>query len=180
MPHPSVKTIRDLIYWEYAKLISGSTLGNRKNWGFIMHIYQRLKNQQMKPSGILRENKKFFDSQKLCAYCNSPDDLEWEHIIPRAKIDIDTLDNQVLACKSCNCAKGGRDPFEWYGLDRKYEIPRLVLGKYLKLIYEIHEKNGALDKSDLNQDGKLDIYDLGVIIPEHIDNLMNTTYPYQR
>ena len=30
MPPPVVKTIRDLIYWEYAKLIAGSAVGSRK------------------------------------------------------------------------------------------------------------------------------------------------------
>lgn len=58
----------------------------------------------------------------------------------------------------------GRDPFEWYGLDRKYEIPRVVLGKYLKLVYVLHEAQGTLDKADLNGDGELDIFDLGVVI----------------
>ncbi len=164
MPHASVKTIRDLIYWEYAKLIAGSTVGDRKNYGMVMYSYKRLKNNQMKPSDILRENKKLFESEKACAYCGSADDLQWEHIIPRVKVEIDTIDNQVLACRPCNMKKSGRDPFEWYGLEKKYEVPRIVLGKYLKLIYEIHEKQGTLDKNDLNQDGKLDIFDLGVIL----------------
>lgn len=168
MPPPAVKTIRDLIYWEYAKLISGSALGDRKNYGFVMYTYQRLKNQQIKPSDILRENKKLFESKKICAYCESSDYLEWEHIIPRIKTQIDTIDNQVLACRSCNSEKGGRDPFEWYGLEKRYTLPRIVLGKYLKLIYEIHEQQGTLDKGDLNRDGKLNVYDLGVIIPKGI------------
>lgn len=166
MPHASVKTIKDLIYWEYSKLIAGSTVGDRRNYGFIMHAYQRLKNKQMKPSDILRENKKLFELGKVCAYCGSKESLQWEHIIPRVKVLIDTIDNQVLACHLCNMAKGGRDPFEWYGLEKKYEVPRIVLGKYLKLIYEIHKKQGTLDKSDLNTDGKLDVYDLGVILPK--------------
>lgn len=46
-------------------------------------------------------------------------------------------------------------------MERQDEIPRVVLGKYLKLIFEIHEKAGDLDSADLNGDGKLDIFDLG-------------------
>lgn len=166
MPPPAVKTIRDLIYWEYAKLISGSAVGDRKNYGFVMHTYQKLRTQQIKPSDILRENRHLFESGRVCAYCGSKENLEWEHVIPRVKVNIDTIDNQVLACHPCNMAKGGRDPFEWYGLEKRYKVPRVVLGKYLKLIYEIHEKQGTLDKSDLNKDGKLDVYDLGVVLPE--------------
>ncbi|OHA84092.1 MAG: hypothetical protein A2937_02760 [Candidatus Yonathbacteria bacterium RIFCSPLOWO2_01_FULL_47_33b] len=165
MPHASVKTIRDLIYWEYAKLIAGSTVGDRKNYGFVMHSYKKLKDGQMQPSNILRENKKFFNEEKACAYCASAEEgLEWEHIIPKVKIAIDTFDNQVLACRGCNAKKSGRDPFEWYGKERQYEIPRIVLGKYLKLIYDLHKKQGTLDSGDLNNDGKLDIYDLGVVL----------------
>ena len=162
MPHASVKTIRDLIYWEYAKLMAGSTVGDRKNYGFIMYSYKKLKDGSLNPSNILNENKKLFEDEKRCAYCNTMDsNLEWEHIIPRAKMVIDTMDNMVLACKTCNCSKGGRDPFEWYGLDKSYEVPRIVLGKYLKLVFDIHEKNGTLDTGDLNEDSKLNIYDLG-------------------
>ena len=164
MPPPAVKTIRDLIYWEYAKLISGSTIGDRKNYGFIMYAFKRLQNQNIHPSAIIRENKKLFESGKICAYCGLGENLAWDHIIPQVKLIIDTIDNQVWACQKCNSKKGGRDPFEWYGLEKRYEIPRIVLGKYLKLIYEVHEKQGTLDKSDLNQDGKLDIYDLGVVL----------------
>ena len=36
-----MKTVRDLVYWEYAKLISGSAVGDRKNYGFIMHTFQK-------------------------------------------------------------------------------------------------------------------------------------------
>lgn len=49
-----------------------------------------------------------------------------------------------------------------------YEIPRIVLGKYLKLIYDIHEKQGTLDSCDLNGDGKIDIFDLGVVFKNTI------------
>lgn len=165
MPHASVKTIRDLIYWEYAKLIAGSTVGDRKNYGFVMHCYKRLGEGKIHPSAILRENRKLFETGEVCAYCGNTWELQWEHIIPRARIVIDTIDNQVLACRSCNSQKRSRDPFEWYGLERRYEVPRIVLGKYLKLIYELHEHQGTLDKDDLNNDGKLDVYDLGVIFP---------------
>lgn len=69
----------------------------------------------------------------------------------------------VLCCKKCNLSKSDRDPFEWYGKEKRYEIPRIVLGKYLKLVYEAHEKAGSLDLQDLNTDGTLDVFDLGVV-----------------
>lgn len=77
MPHASIKTIRDLIYWEYTKLIAGSTVGNRKNYGFVMHAYKKLKNNHIKSSQILRENKILIELNEICAYCKSNENLEW-------------------------------------------------------------------------------------------------------
>jgi HNH endonuclease len=89
--------------------------------------------------------------------------------LPRAAVLIDvggpdTIDNMVLACRNCNSSKGARDLFEWYGKGRQYEIPRLALGKYLKLIFELHERAGTLDSSDVNADARLDVSDLGAVL----------------
>lgn len=151
MPPSAVKTIGDLIYWEYAKLVAGSAIKDRKNYGFIMYTYQEFKNGNKKPSDILRENQLLINlySDK-CAYCGNNDNLQWEHIIPTSRTGPDTIDNQVLACQKCNCSKGNKDPYEWYGETRKYEIPRLVWGKYLKIIYDLHKKANTLDKSCSN------------------------------
>lgn len=163
MPPSVVKTIRDLIYWEYAKLISGSATGDRKNFGFVMRTFTKLRDGSLTFSSVTKENKVLCKNDNCCAYCECTEGLEWDHVIPRCKLLIDTLDNQVMACRTCNAQKSGRDPFEWYGRDRMYEIPRMVLGKYLKLIYEIHERQGTLDRTDLDGDGELNIYDLGCI-----------------
>ena len=163
MPPKNVKTIRELIYWEYAKLIAGRAVGDRKNYGFVMHTYKRLCSNQMAPSAILRENKLLVEGECCCAYCGSKENLQWEHIIPKSRAGPDTIDNMVQAYKECNLKKGAKGPFEWYGLERRYEIPRIVLGKYLKLVFDYHSIAGTLDSSDINADGKLDVYDLCAI-----------------
>lgn len=164
MPPSVVKTVRDLIYWEYAKLISGSAVGDRKNYGFIMHTFMKLKEGNLSPSDILRENKMLVKDEKHCAYCGtSTEKLEWEHIIPHSKGGPDSIDNLVLACRNCNLKKGDKDPYEYYGLDHKYELPRIVLGKYLKLVYDECKKKNLLDFTDLNGDGKLDVLDLSTV-----------------
>jgi len=163
MPPKNIKTIRQLIYWEYAKLIAGSAIGDRKNFGFVMHTFKKLELGQLNPSSLLRENKLLVQCENCCAYCGSKDNLQWEHIIPKSRSGPDTIDNLVLSCPKCNQEKKARDPFEWYGSERQYEIPRLVLGKYLKLVFDFHEKSGTLDQDDLNQDGQLDVFDLGAI-----------------
>lgn len=130
-----------------------------------MYTYNQLRNRRLNPSTILKENQKLVkEASNTCAYCGCDGDeegLQWEHIIPKSRGGAETIDNMVLCCKRCNLAKSDRDPFEWYGEEKRYEVPRLVLGKYLKLVFDAHEKNGTLDSGDLNADGKLDVFDLG-------------------
>ena len=129
-----------------------------------MYTFKRLSGKKIAPSAILRENKKLVEESDKCAYCGCCDsELHWEHIIPKSRGGPDTIDNMVKSCPKCNQKKSNKDPFEWYGYDRKYEIPRLVLGKYLKLVYDVHENKRTLDSIDINQDGKLDVFDLGSI-----------------
>lgn len=164
MPPPNVKTIRDMIYWEYAKLISGSAMGNRRDWRFVIATWAKLRRGILNPSSILRENKMLVDGPSECAYCGGTDDLQWEHIIPKCRGGPDTIDNLVQACRACNAEKGARDPYEWYkARGIRGGIPRLVLGKFLKLAWEKHEAEGTLDCGDIDGDGKFDTIDLGAI-----------------
>lgn len=56
MPPAAVKTVKDLIFWEYAKLISGSAIYDRKNYGFVMDRFKKLQSGGIKWSQILRED----------------------------------------------------------------------------------------------------------------------------
>ena len=47
-----------------------------------------------------------------CAYCGSPDDLTFDHVIPRSKGGRTSWENIVAACSPCNLKKGGRMPRE--------------------------------------------------------------------
>lgn len=85
-----------------------------------------------------------------CAYCGAGGKLQHEHLIPLATAGPDTFDNLVLACGPCNGSKGARNPVDWYdarGLDRAH-IPRLVMGKLLKLWMEEHRRLGTLDATE--------------------------------
>lgn len=162
MPPSSIKTIESLIYYQYAKIIA-TAAGMKKNYPFIIKQVQLLTNGIKKMSDIQRELKiQMLSTKKCCEYCDSTEDLSWDHLIPRAKKGADVIDNQVLACRKCNSSKGKKGLYEWYSIDKKDELPRVVEGKYLKLLYEIHKNNGTLQASDLNGDGKLDVLDLEV------------------
>jgi 5-methylcytosine-specific restriction endonuclease McrA len=45
-----------------------------------------------------------------CQYCGSPDDLTFDHVIPRSRGGKTTWENVITACAPCNLRKGGRMP----------------------------------------------------------------------
>jgi hypothetical protein len=160
MPPYAIRTIKDLIFYQYAKIIalSAGIPGHK----FIMNRMKMLSSGEIKMSTTLRELKIQMSGKKSCEYCQSTEDLSWDHIIPRAKSGPDTAENGAWACRSCNSSNGCKGIYEWHGLDRKDKIPRLIAGKYLKLLYDIHEAKGTLNASDLNGDGKLNVLDLEI------------------
>lgn len=166
-----VASVRHLIYWQYANLIASSA-GFEDNWGFVVSRYKKLVSGEMKWSSTIRDYEKALETGKVCVYCGSKKDMSMDHIIPVSRGGVDprilnllnSFDNCVCACKLCNSSKGDKDAFEWYGPERIDELPKLVLSKFLKLVYTMHETQGTLDLKDPNMDGVLDIYDLGVVI----------------
>jgi hypothetical protein len=68
-------TIRELIYWEYAKLISGSAIGHRANFKFVNFTFRKLMEGRATPSTILTENQKLFALGNVCAYCGASSPL---------------------------------------------------------------------------------------------------------
>lgn len=45
-----------------------------------------------------------------CQYCGAPEDLTFDHVVPRSRGGRTTWDNVVTACAPCNLRKGGRLP----------------------------------------------------------------------
>jgi hypothetical protein len=168
MPPKAVKTVRDLIYWQYARLVARSA-GMDKQYAFIMKTFDDFRNGRKHWSTILREDQEQVEEAiKTCAYCGAMENLSWDHIIPQrihapADCAVHTIHNLVLCCRSCNSSKGGRDVYTWYGVRRRDEIPRLVEGKFLKIAYECHACRGTLDSRDVDMNGELDVLDLGWI-----------------
>lgn len=151
MPPSAVKSVRDLIFWQYAKIISESAGTGKKNYGFVMNRFKKLQSGEINWSTSIREYIKERENPNNCIYCGSEGDLTLEHILPQCRCGLDSPDNAVWACKECNSSKGGKRLYEWFGLARKDEVSRIVEGKYLKLIYSLHEKNGTLDVNDVRQ-----------------------------
>ena len=163
MPDRDVKTIRDLIFFQYAKIIGKRAFGpgaKKEAYGFIKQTYRQLVADKKKWSDILRNDKRLFDEPEACAYCGATSDLQWEHIVPRslrinercATCDrIQSIHNMVRACKHCNTAKGDKGLYHFirdsHPEAKKFSdlVPVLVEEKYLKTIYCCHQCKGTLD-----------------------------------
>ncbi|MGB9597428.1 MAG: HNH endonuclease [Candidatus Poribacteria bacterium] len=151
MPDKDVITIKDLIYYQYAKIIAKRAFSSidgkqakSNNYGFIKKTFLELKNGSKSWSEITREDWQFVESEKQCIYCGSSDNLHKEHIVPKSlKIKaectscdtIQGIHNQIWACKKCNSTKGTMGLYEFFKL--KYPGER----KFYDFIPPLLEKN---------------------------------------
>lgn len=126
MPDRSVKTLRHLIWYQYAKIIARSALGpnaKKENYGFVKQTLKDLMAGRKTWSDITREDKQLVEADKNCVYCGCETDLAWEHIVPKsiqinercgACDTIQAIHNQVWSCKSCNSQKGTMGLYAFY------------------------------------------------------------------
>jgi len=146
MPPPYVRTIREEILYEYAKLISRSAYKSLER-GFITDRFKKLRDGEITISGTMREWEREQELYKECVFCRATFDLTTDHLIPRSRRGDDSADNVVLACQQCNASRGEKGVFEWLGLKEKDKLHRLVAGKYLKQLLTLHEQAGTLEVS---------------------------------
>ncbi|MFH2110535.1 MAG: HNH endonuclease, partial [Candidatus Bathyarchaeota archaeon] len=71
MPPNAVKTLRDLLYWQYAKLISESAGFGKANYAFMMDRFKRLQVGDLEWSSSIREWLRERESPGSCIYCGS-------------------------------------------------------------------------------------------------------------
>ena len=186
MPDKDVKTIRELIFYQYAKIIAKRALtagdasqAKRTHYGFIRKTFRDLRDGVKTWSEITREDWQLVESDRECVYCGSNVDLHHEHIVPKSLMikpkcatcdSIQSIHNQVLACADCNRHKGTKGLYEFYkerfpGNLKFYDlIPPLVEKKYLKTIFRCHECANTLEASDPDGDGQISVADIDFII----------------
>jgi hypothetical protein len=103
-----------LIFWQYAKIISESAGYGKKQFGFVMDRFKKLSSGEISWSGSIREYVKEREKEDEYIYCGKKGDLTLEHILPRCRGGVDSPDNAVFVCKSCNSSKGGKRLYEWF------------------------------------------------------------------
>jgi len=94
-PPPAVKTIRDLIYWQYAKIISESAGAGKTRYGFVMDRFKKLTSGEISWSTSIREYVKERERGEECIYCGGKMTLTLDHILPRSRGGPDLPDNAV-------------------------------------------------------------------------------------
>lgn len=151
MPPPYVKTVRQQIFYQYAKIIAESSGFGKTNYGMITDRWKKLCSDEIHWSSTVREWLREKENTSACIYCGEEKDLTVEHILPRCCGGEDIPDNVVMVCKSCNSSKGGKRLYEWRGLKAKDNHHRIAEGKYLKYLYLLHEKRGTLDISSVKE-----------------------------
>jgi len=140
MPPPAIKTVGDLIFWQYAKIISDSAGMGKRNWGFVMTKFKQLQGGEIFWNSI-REYVKEREKKDECIFCGGRTSLTIDHLLPRSLNGPDDEKNVIWVCLRCNSSKGARRVYEFWtireGLEgAKYDVPRIVEGKYLKFLYE--------------------------------------------
>lgn len=149
MPPKYVKTIREEILYEYAKLISRSAFEGKINYGFVSDRFKALCKGEITISGTIREWQREQALLRACVFCGTQEDLQQDHLIPKSRGGRDSSDNMVWSCQDCNASRGNKGVFEWLGLKKKDNLHRLVAGKYLKQLFDLHDQAGTMD---INQD----------------------------
>lgn len=148
MPPSYVKTIEDVIYYYYAKLVIAKSAGFEGNYRFITHTFKKLKDGELKISDYDREILKQMQAPRTsCPYCGSDGPLVQEHVLPLELSGPPGPHNTIFACKTCNSSKGCNDLIDWWEnkIDRKLDdLPRIPAAIYLKLCYDVHKMNHTL------------------------------------
>lgn len=146
-----VRTVGELLFWSYANVAASSVADDRgvaafDRLCFIVRsrLFKGLRTGTMKVGSLFDDVRKL--PRTACVYCGAtpPPKLHADHLIPRFLGGLESADNLVWACRSCNSSKGARDLLDWYrAKDRP--VPWLLARRYLKLAMQEATAKGVMD-----------------------------------
>ena len=79
-----------------------------------------------------------------CQYCREPDDLTFDHLIPKSQGGRTTWENVITACAACNLRKGGRTP--------KQCAMRPLSTPHRPTVHELHDNGRGFPPNYLHED----------------------------
>lgn len=146
------KTIRELLDWSYANLAAyRMALTNdppgytRVCWMTRSKLYKGLQNGSMSRQSIYSNERMKLKNRDVCAHCGATGvPLTLDHLFAKAKKGLDSGDNLVYACQSCNSSKRDTDYFRWVVKTGRRVNPD-VAERYLKNAYTYCEQRGILN-----------------------------------
>lgn len=145
----SVETYREVFCYESARLMNlAATIEHPTKFQepTMWSNYKKRVNGEVEMSKVLKENQyQLKENRGVCTYCNRESDTTFDHIIPRDKGGPDEISNMVPACQSCNSSKSNSDLLDWHQ-EHGIPIDRVVLGKYLKHMWDEIEQEEKLDE----------------------------------
>lgn len=173
-----VKTIRDLIWLQYAKTLARGAMLPEE---VISRTLEDLRSGVRDWSVITHDDSLLAGPERKCAYCGRTTDLSHEHLVSSSLAitekcpncdTIQTLHNKVWACRKCNAAKGTLGLYQFYQRrsvgKKRFEdsIPPLLEKKYLKVVYDCLDCAKCLDEGDMDGDGKVTVLDIDFAIQQ--------------
>ncbi len=144
------KVIEDFIFYYYAKLVIAPSAGFAQNYRFIIHTYKKLKSADILMSSYERELLDLANTQGRCAFCGTTHGtFQLVHVVPRSYGVQPGMNNIVYACEECANSKDDKDLVKWWCQElgkARDELPRIPIGLYLKIAYELHKITFSLKK----------------------------------
>ncbi len=146
-----IETVGELLHWSYANLASaqsaeqrGIAKHDRLCWMIRARLFKGLRDGTMK-AGTLFADVRDLPSD-CCVYCGAmpPPKLHGDHLIPKHRGGVESGDNLVWACRSCNSSKNALDLLEWYA-SRDSFPPLSLMRRYLKLAMMEAQSRSVMD-----------------------------------
>lgn len=151
MFNEKVKTIHDLILWQYARLVTESAGYRREHVAVVKEHFQKFKQDEEFWLKTIREYIFNIKMSLQCSFCAKNKNMSMAYLLPLELGGIDVDMNLTMMCGNCKEEKGERGLYEWFGLNETDNIPRKVEGKYLKLLYDLHMGKETLHLSDFQE-----------------------------
>lgn len=140
-----VKTIREMIFFEYAKLISRAALKGNIDYPFVSNRFKALLSERVTIADMNREWPPDPDQPPACVFCGSTAGLDLDCLIPLTRGGGASPENAVLSCGDCRASRGDRGVYQWLGLDRAGTLDPAVAGRYLQELFDVHAGKGTLE-----------------------------------
>lgn len=154
MPSREPETLGELLASAYANLTmahaavnSGSSRYGRTHFMIRARLNKGLRTGSMNMGTLLDDERVKMNTPRGCSYCGADEKLTIDHLVPRISGGLDTADNSVWACRSCNSSKGATDLLAWWFSRHETEFPPLLLiRRYLKVVAAIAHREALLTR----------------------------------